>query len=92
MGKCQVIFCLFGNNIYMRNKIRRELIKARLKEELENCGMKYTDIAKEVGINVALLSQYRTTNKLPALETLARICEVIGADSNYNLGLTDYQI
>ena len=46
----------------MKNKIRRDLIKARLKEELENCGMKYTDIAKAVEINVALLSQYRTTN------------------------------
>lgn len=73
----------------MKNKIRRDLIKARLKEELENCGMKYTDIAKAVEINVALLSQYRTTNKLPSLETLARICEVIGADANYILGISD---
>ncbi len=73
----------------MKNKIRRDLIKARLKEELENCGMKYTDIAKAVEINVALLSQYRTTNKLPSLETLARICEVIGADANYILGISN---
>lgn len=73
----------------MKNKIRRDLIKARLKEELENCGMKYTDIAKAVEINVALLSQYRTTNKLPSVETLARICEVIGADANYILGISD---
>ncbi len=73
----------------MKNKIRRDLIKTRLKEELENCGMKYTDIAKAVEINVALLSQYRTTNKLPSLETLARICEVIGADANYILGISD---
>ena len=73
----------------MKNKIRRDLIKARLKEELENCGMKYTDIAKAVEINVALLSQYRTTNKLPSLETLARICEVIGADANYIFGISN---
>ena len=73
----------------MKNKIRRDLIKARLKEELENCGMKYTDIGKAVEINVALLSQYRTTNKLPSLETLARICEVIGADANYILGISN---
>ena len=73
----------------MKNKIRRDLINARLKEELENCGMKYTDIAKAVEINVALLSQYRTTNKLPSLETLARICEVIGADANYILGISN---
>ena len=73
----------------MKNKIRRDLIKARLKEELEDCGMKYTDIAKAVEINVALLSQYRTTNKLPSLETLARICEVIGADANYILGISN---
>ena len=51
--------------------------------------MKYTDIAKAVEINVALLSQYRTTNKLPSLETLARICEVIGADANYILGISN---
>lgn len=73
----------------MRNKIRREIIKQRLKEELEASNLSFTEIAKAVGIKAQMISQYRNSTKMPSVETLAQICEVIGADANYVLGITD---
>ncbi len=73
----------------MKNDFLKEIIQKRLKEELENCGLKYIDIAKAVGINVALLSQYKSGKKLPSIENFSTICEVIGADANYILGIID---
>ena len=70
----------------------KELIRKRLIEEIDASGMSYAEIAKRVGVNRTNISQYKNTKKLPTVETLARICEVIGADSNYILGLTDNQI
>ena len=51
--------------------------------------MSYAEIAKMVGVNRTNISQYKNTKKLPTVETLARICEVIGADANYILGISD---
>lgn len=71
------------------NKVRRELIRQRLKEELENCGKSFKEIAELVGISSSLITQYRNSRKLPSLVNLSKICEVIGADANYILGVTD---
>ena len=73
----------------MDNKVRRQLIKQRLKEEIENSGMSFSEIAEKVGITSSLISQYRNTYKMPSLVNLSKICEIIGADANYILGITD---
>ena len=57
----------------MRNKLRREIIKQRLKEELLNSKMSFIKIAKMVGINPAMLTQYCNTDKMPSVETLSKI-------------------
>lgn len=67
----------------------KELIRKRLIEEIDASGMSYAEIAKMVGVNRTNISQYKNTKKLPTVETLARICEVIGADANYILGISD---
>ncbi len=77
-------------NIYnMKNDMLKELIRKRLIEEIDASGMSYAEIAKMVGVNRTNISQYKNTKKLPTVETLARICEVIGADANYILGISD---
>lgn len=77
-------------NIYnMKNAMLKELIRKRLIEEIDASGMSYAEIAKMVGVNRTNISQYKNTKKLPSVETLARICEVIGADANYILGISD---
>lgn len=73
----------------MKDAIRKELIKTRLAEELTNSGMTNTEIARAIGVNVALITQYKKLLKLPSITTLSKICEVIGADANYILGLVD---
>ena len=77
-------------NIYnMKNDMLKEFIRKRLIEEIDASGMSYAEIAKMVGVNRTNISQYKNTKKLPSVETLARIFEVIGADANYILGISD---
>lgn len=73
----------------MKDTIRKELIKTRLAEELINSGMTNTEIARAIGVNIAMITKYKKLLKLPSITTLSKICEVIGADANYILGLVD---
>ena len=73
----------------MRNQARREIIKQRLKEEIENSGKSLKEIAEQVGISAVLLTQYRNSRKMPSIETFSKLCEVLEVDANYILGLID---
>ena len=66
-----------------------EIIKKRLAEELKNSGLTTVEIAKRVGISPEMVTQYRTTNKLPKLDTFAKLCKELDLDANYILGLTN---
>lgn len=66
-----------------------EIIKKRLGEELKNSGLTTTEIARRVGVSPEMITQYRTTNKLPKLDTFARLCKELDLDANYILGLVD---
>ena len=66
-----------------------EIIKERLKSELKNCNLTTIEIAKKVGVSPEMITQYKTTNKLPKLDTFAKLCKELDLDSNYILGLTD---
>ncbi len=74
-----------GYNIYMEN----EIIKTRLSEELKNSGLTTVEIAKRIGVSPEMVTQYRTTKKLPKLDTFAKLCKELDLDSNYILGLTE---
>ncbi|HBO49144.1 MAG TPA: XRE family transcriptional regulator [Clostridiales bacterium] len=69
--------------------MRAEIIN-RMFEEINSCGLTYTEIAKKVGISVVMLSQYKNLSKLPSLETFTKICSVINASADYILGLKEY--
>ena len=73
----------------MNKKLRRDIIKKRLIQEMEASGLSSAEIARRAGISATILCQYKTTSKLPSLVVLANLCEVIGADTNYILGITD---
>ena len=66
-----------------------ELIKKRLEEELKNCGLTTIEVAKRVGVSPEMITQYRTTKKLPKLDTFAKICKELDLDPNYILGLSE---
>ncbi len=65
------------------------IIKQRLVEELNNSGLTTIEIARRVGISPEMVTQYRTTSKLPKLDTFATLCKELDLDASYILGLTE---
>ena len=65
------------------------MIKERLREELKNSGFTTIEIAQKIGVSPEMVTQYRTTKKLPKLDTFAKLCKELELDANYILGLTD---
>lgn len=68
----------------------KNIIKQRLIDEIKNSGKPLKEIAAEVGITATMLTQYKTTEKLPSLETFAKICKAIDVSADYILGLSDF--
>ena len=66
-----------------------ELIKHRLKEELNACPLTKAEIAARVGVSPEMITQYCTTKKLPRLDTFARLCRALDVSADYMLGLSD---
>ena len=66
-----------------------KIIKERLKAEIKNCGLSTIEIAKKVGVSSEMITQYCTTNKLPKLDTIAKLCKELDLDANFVLGLSD---
>ncbi len=66
-----------------------ELIKERLKEELNACPLTKAEIAARVGVSPEMITQYVTTKKLPKLDTFARLCKELDLSADYILGLKD---
>lgn len=73
----------------MNDKLRKELIKTRLIDEIKASKMSFAEIARLVGCTKSMISQYKNTSKMPTTLMLAKICEVIGADANYILGISE---
>ena len=65
------------------------IIKERLSEELKNSGLTTIEIAKRIGVSPEMITQYRTTKKLPKLDTFAKLCKELDLDANYILGLDE---
>lgn len=66
-----------------------ELIKQRLKEELNACPLTKAEIAARVGVSPEMITQYVTTKNLPKLDTFARLCKELDLSADYILGLKD---
>ena len=67
--------------------MENQIIKQRLSEELKNSGLTTVEIARKVGVTPEMITQYRTSKKLPKLDTFARLCRELDLDANYILGL-----
>ncbi len=67
--------------------MENEIIKKRLGEELKNCGLSTIEIARRIGVSPEMITQYKTTKKLPKLDTFARLCKALDLDANYILGI-----
>jgi len=62
-------------------------IKERLSQEIKNSGLTTIEIARLVGVSPEMITQYKTTKKLPRLDTFAKLCKVLDVSANEILGL-----
>lgn len=62
-------------------------IKKRLSEEIQNSGLTTVEIAKRVGVSPEMITQYKTTKKLPRLDTFAKLCKELDLSADDILGL-----
>ena len=67
--------------------MKESIIKNRLSEELKNSGLTTIEIAKRIGVSPEMITQYKTTKKLPKLDTFAKLCKELDLDANYILGI-----
>lgn len=66
--------------------MKESIIKHRLSEELKNSGLTTIEIANRIGVSPEMITQYKTTKKLPKLDTFAKLCKELDLDANYILG------
>ena len=66
--------------------MEENVIRKRLSEEIKNSGLTTVEIAKRIGGSSVMITQYKTTKKLPKLDTFARLCKELDLDANYILG------
>lgn len=69
--------------------MKNDIIKKRLSDELKNSGMTTVEIAKRIGVSPEMITQYKTTKKLPKLDTFAKLCKELDLDANYVLGIEE---
>lgn len=66
--------------------MKESIIKQRLSEEIKNSGLSTIEIARRIGVSPEMVTQYKTTKKLPKLDTFAKLCKELDLDANYILG------
>ena len=67
--------------------MKESIIKQRLGEEIKNGGLTTIEIARRINVSPEMITQYKTTKKLPKLDTFAKLCKELDLDANYILGI-----
>ena len=58
------------------------IISENLKREIEQSGLKKSQIAEAIGVSRATVSQYLSGRAQPTLATLSKLCEVIDCSAD----------
>lgn len=64
-----------------------DIIRLRIKQEIENSIYSQSEIARKLGIRQQTVNDYCRMKSLPALDTLAKLCTILDVDANYILGI-----
>ena len=69
------------------NKIMITLaqIQKRLKISFQQSGLSQTEIARRLNISQSNISHYLSGDIMPALDTLANLCQILDLDTDYIL-------
>jgi len=59
-----------------------EQISAALREALLQQTFTQAELAKKIGVTQSMISHYANGRKMPALDTLSRLCSVLDLDAN----------
>lgn len=62
-----------------------DTIHTRLAEAIRQSGLTQKELAAMVDVNQSQISCYLHARKMPALDTLAKLCKALDADANYIL-------
>ena len=57
-------------------------IQAKIAEAIKLSGITQSQIAQKVGVSQQTISHYLKGDKMPSLDTLANLCEVLDLDAN----------
>ncbi|MBR5439187.1 MAG: helix-turn-helix transcriptional regulator [Clostridia bacterium] len=70
------------------NKSLDLIITENLKKEIEQSGLKKSEIASAIGVSKATVSQYLSGRAQPTLATFSKLCTVLdcSADDILNIG------
>lgn len=68
----------------MANEIHK-ILKQRLREAREANGLSQRDLADKLGLKVAIVSHWETGRRLPSLDVLVRLCEVLNRTPEFFL-------
>ncbi|MBD5131072.1 MAG: helix-turn-helix transcriptional regulator [Clostridiales bacterium] len=67
-----------------------EKIKNKVSAAIKNSGMTQSAIAQKIGVCQQAVSHYLKGEKLPALDTLAKLCDLLDLDANDILCIHEY--
>lgn len=60
-------------------------IRTRLIQSIKESGMSQTEIASKLNLTVSAISHYLSGDIMPALDTLANLCQILDLDTDYIL-------
>lgn len=58
------------------------IISENIKREIEQSGIKKSDIAKAIGVTSATVSQYLSGRAQPTLATLSKLCSILDCSAD----------
>ena len=65
------------------------IITENIKREIEQSGLKKSDIASAIGVSKATVSQYLSGRAQPSLSTLSKLCKVLDCSADDILNIKD---
>lgn len=64
-------------------------IQRRLRKEIINSGLTQKEIAQAIGVSPQTVSRYMRDDIFPALDTLAKLCQLLDISADYILGIKE---
>ena len=71
--------------------INLDKIRVKLLEAIKQSGMSHTQLASLIGVCHQTIGSYLYHNRMPALDTFAKLCAVLDLDANEILCVDEYE-